>query len=78
MNDRQKSKANLQPQELISVLDDLSKLIEEAIKSQRLDFHDPILANNDYLAPMEWNVAEVDTMLNEMFSFLRSSYNREA
>ncbi|CAF1504733.1 unnamed protein product, partial [Rotaria sordida] len=78
MHDRQKLKTILQPQEVISILDDLLKLIEEAIKSPRLDFHDPMLSNDDYLAWTGWHIAEFDTMFDMLSPFLRSSCNREA
>ena len=78
MDDRQKLKTTLQPQELISVLDDLLRLLEEAIKSPRFDFHDSVLTDDDYPLWTSWNIAEFDTMFKTVSPFLRSSRNREA
>ena len=77
MNNRQKLKTILHPQELMLILEDLLKLIEEATKSPRLDFRDPMLSNDDYLAWTGWNIVQFDMMFNVLSPFLRSSFNRE-
>ena len=73
MNDRQKLKTILQPQGLINILDDLLQLIEEAIKTPCLDFHDPMLSNDDHLAWTGWNIVELDTMFKVLSLFFDHS-----
>ncbi|CAF1117325.1 unnamed protein product [Rotaria magnacalcarata] len=77
MNDRKKLKTTLPPQELLLILEDLLTLIQEAIKSPRLDSRDPALSNDDYLIWTGWNIAQFDIMLDMLSPFLRSSCSRE-
>ncbi|CAF3761509.1 unnamed protein product [Rotaria sp. Silwood1] len=77
MNDRKKLKTTLQLQELLVILEDLLTLIQEAIKSLRLDFRDPMLSNDDHLAWTGWNIAQFDMMFDMLSPFLRPSCNRE-
>ncbi|CAF3392279.1 unnamed protein product, partial [Rotaria sp. Silwood2] len=77
MNDRKNLKTTLPPQELLLILEDLLTLIQEAIKSPRLDFRDPALSNDDYLTWTGWNIAQFDMMFDMLSPFLRSSCNRE-
>ncbi|CAF3604392.1 unnamed protein product [Rotaria sp. Silwood2] len=47
---RKRLNSHLQSQDLPLSVEDLLKLIQEAIKSSRLDFRDAMLSNDDYLA----------------------------
>ncbi|CAF2321530.1 unnamed protein product [Rotaria sp. Silwood2] len=76
MNDQNKLKTTLRPQELLLTFEDLLTLIQEAIKSPRLDFRDPMLSNDDYLAWTDWNIAQFDILFDMLSPFLRSSCNR--
>ena len=54
MDNRQQFKVALSTEKLLDFIDNLLNLIEEAIRSPRLDFCDPSLSHEDYEAWTRW------------------------
>jgi hypothetical protein len=77
MDGREQVKTSLQSNELICVLDDLLRLLQEAMESLRLDFQDPLLSDDDYLAWTGWTKSQFDEIFEVLAPFLRSSCNRD-
>ncbi|CAF3028442.1 unnamed protein product [Rotaria sp. Silwood2] len=77
IDSREKLKASLQSDELIRLLDDLLLLIKEAMELPRLDFQDPLLSDDDYMAWTGWTKRQFDAMFEVLAPILRSSCNRD-
>jgi len=77
MDSREKVKTSLLSNELIRLLDDLLGVIQEAMESPRLDFQDPLLSDDDYLASTGWTKSHFEKIFEALVPFLRSSCNRD-
>ena len=66
MDSRQQLKVALLTEEPVDLIDNLLNLIEEAIRSPRLDFCDPLLSNEDYEAWTGWEKDRFQCMLEEV------------
>ena len=78
MNDRQRLATCLSSSEMMDLVKDLLSLLHEAITSPRLDFLDPSLNDEDYLAWTGWTKKQFDDMYEIISPNLRSSSNRHA
>ena len=76
MDSRQQFKVALPTEKLVDLIGNLLNLIEEPIRSPRLDFCDPSLSNEDYEAWTGWKKDQFQHMLQEVTPYLRSSTNR--
>ena len=54
MEHRQEFQANIKSQDLVILLDDLIQLMQRTIRAPHLDFEDPILSDDDYMAWTGW------------------------
>ena len=76
MDNRQQLKVALPTEKLADLIGNLLNLIEEAIRSPRLDFCDPSLSNEDYEAWTKWKKDQFQCMLEEVTPYLQASIDR--
>ncbi|CAF4182910.1 unnamed protein product, partial [Rotaria sordida] len=76
MENRQTRIAKLKPSIILQLFNDLLGLLQEASSAARLDFMDPCLANEDYMAWTGWNKQQFEDMFTLVSPHIRSSCNR--
>ena len=76
MDNRQQLKVALPTEKLVDLVGNLLTLIEEAIRSPRLDSCDSSLSSEDFEAWTGWKKDQFECMLEEVTPYLRSSTNR--
>ena len=78
MENRQTQITKLDPSIILQLFNDLLGLLQEASAAARLDFMNPHLTNENYLARTGWNQKEFEDMFALVSPHIRTSCNREA
>jgi hypothetical protein len=76
MENRHQLASSLSSSEMIDLVTDLLLLLQEAVTAPRLDFLDPSLNDEDYLAWTGWTKEQFDNMYHIISPHLYSSTNR--
>ena len=76
MDNRQRLATSLSSSDMVTLVSDLISLLQEAVTSPRLDFLNPSLTDEDYLAWTGWTKDQFDDMYAVISPHLRSSSNR--
>ncbi|CAF1388129.1 unnamed protein product, partial [Rotaria sordida] len=78
IDNRQTPISKLEPSVLLQLINDLLGLLQEASSTTRLDFMDPCLTDEDYLAWTGWNKQQFEDMFTLISPDIRTSFNRDA